>query len=269
RSCLKQVKTLRKEARAREGKVVREVLRSRDVVLATCVGAATYSLREEEFDLVVIDEAAQALEAACWIPILKGKRLVLAGDHKQLAPTVKSRKAEAGLPPPPTSETPPPPPQHSPPRSSEAATAAAVAAAVATDGLGLTMFDRVLRDLGEGVCRMLDVQYRMNQDICDWASTEMYGGLLRAHPSVAERELPDLPHAAAAAATAFQETDMWAAVMLLIDTTGCDMPEEEAGGGSRRNEREAEVAVRHVEGLLEAGIRESEVAIISPYNGQV
>ncbi|CAM9337385.1 unnamed protein product [Pylaiella littoralis] len=54
-----EVKVLRKEARAREGKVVREVLRSRDVVLATCVGAATYSLREEEFDLVVIDEAAQ------------------------------------------------------------------------------------------------------------------------------------------------------------------------------------------------------------------
>ncbi|CAM9164154.1 unnamed protein product, partial [Scytosiphon promiscuus] len=255
RGAKQEIKTLRKEARAREGKVVREVLRSRDVVLATCVGAATYSLREEEFDVVVIDEAAQALEAACWIPILKGRRLVLAGDHKQLAPTVKSRKAAAGLPPPPP-----------PPRSSDPAAAAAAAATI--DGLGLTMFDRVLRDLGEGVCRMLDVQYRMNQDICDWASTEMYGGLLRAHPSVAERELPDLPHAAAAAA-AIQDMDMWAAVMLLIDTTGCDMPEEEAGGGSRRNEREAEVAVRHVKGLLEAGILESEVAIISPYNGQV
>lgn len=55
----RKVKALRKEARAREGKVVQDVLRSRDVVLATCVGAATYSLREEEFDLVVIDEAAQ------------------------------------------------------------------------------------------------------------------------------------------------------------------------------------------------------------------
>ena len=54
-----QVKALRKEVRARESKVVREVLRSRDVVLATCVGAATYSLKDEEFDLVVIDEAAQ------------------------------------------------------------------------------------------------------------------------------------------------------------------------------------------------------------------
>lgn len=53
------MKALRKEARARESKVVREVLRSRDVVLATCVGAAAYSLKDEEFDLIVIDEAAQ------------------------------------------------------------------------------------------------------------------------------------------------------------------------------------------------------------------
>ena len=67
----------------------------------------------------------------------------------------------------------------------------------------------------------------------------MYGGLLRAHPSVASRVLSGLPHASEA-------QDMAAAVMLLVDTTGCDMPEEEAGGGSRRNEREAEVAVRHV-----------------------
>jgi ATP-dependent RNA/DNA helicase IGHMBP2 len=52
-------------------------------------------LREEEFDMAVIDEAAQALEASCWIPILKAGRLVLAGDHKQLAPTIKSHKAAA------------------------------------------------------------------------------------------------------------------------------------------------------------------------------
>lgn len=70
-------------------------------------------------------------------------------------------------------------------------------------------------------------------------SKKMYGGLLQADPSVAERTLPDLPHASKA-------NDMASSVMLLLDTSGCDMHEEEAGGGSRRNEREAEVAVRHV-----------------------
>ncbi|CAN0475040.1 unnamed protein product, partial [Laminaria digitata] len=172
-----EVKALRKEARARESKVVREVLRSRDVVLATCVGAATYSLKDEEFDLIVIDEAAQALEAACWIPILKGRRLVLAGDHKQLAPTVKSRKAEAGLQAPrpsSRSESPSLPAGGGSGSSGGGGGGGGVSGGGGDgDGLGLTMFDRVLRDLGHDVCRMLDVQYRMNGDICDWASKEV------------------------------------------------------------------------------------------------
>lgn len=122
----------------------------------------------------------QALEAACWIPILKGRRLVLAGDHKQLAPTVKSRKAEAGclLP----SEAVSVPPPQAPPLSPGArggngkdggGGGVGTGGGGGGDGLGLTMFDRVLRDLGHGVCRMLNVQYRMNRDICDWASGEV------------------------------------------------------------------------------------------------
>lgn len=223
------------------------------------------------YSLWIIAALRQALEAACWIPILKGRRLVLAGDHKQLAPTVKSRAAEVG-------------------RTAQPSTAAADGRGV-SGGLGLTLFDRVVQEHGAAVCRMLEVQYRMNQDICDWASREvsvavltrrgvilfctlhrplpemrmrfgingffepdvtaailpsscsapckMYDGLLRPHSSVANRMISGLPRASEA-------KDMAAAVMLLIDTTGCDMPEEEAGGGSRRNEREAEVTIKHV-----------------------
>lgn len=93
----------------------------------------------------------KALEAACWIPILKGSRLVLAGDHKQLAPTVKSQDAEAGL-------------LDGDRRDSHGSNGG--------DGLGFTMFDRILRDHGPQVCRMLEVQYRMNENICGWASKE-------------------------------------------------------------------------------------------------
>lgn len=82
------MRALCKEASQRERAVVADVLRRANVVLATCVGAGSRLLREAEFDLVVIDEAAQGLEAACWIPILKmreaGGRCVLAGGWTML-----------------------------------------------------------------------------------------------------------------------------------------------------------------------------------------
>ena len=74
-----------KEARKRERTVVRDILKRANVVFSTCVGAASRLLEGQSFDLVVIDEAAQGLEAACWIPILKmkaeyGAKCVLAGE---------------------------------------------------------------------------------------------------------------------------------------------------------------------------------------------
>lgn len=103
-----EVKELRKEYRKREGGVVKEVLGRAQVVLATCHGAGSRILERDTFDVVIIDEAAQAVEPSCWIPILKGKKLILvrrfslpamlrssqlfrqAGDHLQLPPTIKS-----------------------------------------------------------------------------------------------------------------------------------------------------------------------------------
>jgi superfamily I DNA and/or RNA helicase len=141
RVAYQEMKVLRKEIRTREEKVVSELLQSAQVVLATCVGADNRLLRNEAFDLVVIDEAAQALEAACWIPVLKAKKVVLAGDHCQLPPTVKSNMPKV------------------------------------QKGLSQTMFERVMdlyRDSsGSGVgsvSRMLKVQYRMHKSIADWAS---------------------------------------------------------------------------------------------------
>ncbi|KAI0050286.1 P-loop containing nucleoside triphosphate hydrolase protein [Auriscalpium vulgare] len=85
-----EVRALRKEYRQREGGVVRSVLSESQVVLATCHSAGGRQLRNEKFDVVIIDEATQALEAVCWIPILKANKLILAGDPKQLPPTILS-----------------------------------------------------------------------------------------------------------------------------------------------------------------------------------
>ncbi|KFQ95864.1 DNA-binding protein SMUBP-2, partial [Nipponia nippon] len=157
---LSEIKALRKELKEREETAMAAALTHASVVLATNTGASSDGplklLPENHFDLVVIDECAQALEASCWIPLLKAPKCILAGDHKQLPPTIISHKAAA-------------------------------------KGLSLSLMERLIETYGEKIVKMLTVQYRMHQAIMQWASWEMYSGRLTAHPSVAQHLLKDLP----------------------------------------------------------------------------
>lgn len=235
----RDLKANRKEIRQREQTVVRELVKQSDVVFATNVGAASKLLKDVTFDLVVIDEAAQALEASCWIPILKAKRCVLAGDHLQLPPTIKSKSA-------------------------------------ASDGLEVTLFDRVTRlESTQSIVKMLRIQYRMHAHISDWSSRAMYNSELESFEGVARRKLHELPH------VNIQEDDeLLNATLLLIDTAGCGLDEDqdedsdEKGKNSllklsKSNEGEARVVAKHVRALLQTGLKQEEVAIITPYNKQV
>ena len=233
-----EIRALRKEIRTREQKVVESLLRNAQVILATCVGAGnTKLLADLQFDLVVIDEAAQALEAACWIPALKGKKLVLAGDHCQLPPTIKSNSRSV------------------------------------QEGLGNTMFERVMHLYGDDertgpgrVSRMLQVQYRMHQKIADWASHALYGGALQTHQSVKDRTLAQLN---GVQSLEDDDDDVLSSPLVLIDTAGCDMHESTNAAGSRFNTAEAELVQQHVGKLLDAGVPQNQIAVITPYNGQV
>ncbi|XP_059255343.1 DNA-binding protein SMUBP-2 isoform X1 [Mustela nigripes] len=159
-----EIKLLRKELKEREEAAMLESLRSAAVVLATNTGASSDGplklLPDGHFDVVVIDECAQALEASCWIPLLKARKCVLAGDHKQLPPTTISHKA-------------------------------------ALAGLSRSLMERLADELGAQVVRTLTVQYRMHQAIMRWASDALYSGRLTAHPAVAGHLLRDLPGVAA------------------------------------------------------------------------
>uniref|UniRef100_A0A8I3RT88 DNA-binding protein SMUBP-2 n=1 Tax=Canis lupus familiaris TaxID=9615 RepID=A0A8I3RT88_CANLF len=159
-----EVKLLRKELKEREEAAMLESLTSAAVVLATNTGASSDGplklLPDTHFDVVVIDECAQALEASCWIPLLKARKCILAGDHKQLPPTTVSHKA-------------------------------------ALAGLSLSLMERLAEEHGARVVRTLTVQYRMHQAIMQWASEALYHGQLTAHPSVAGHLLRDLPGVAA------------------------------------------------------------------------
>ncbi|KAG6612050.1 DNA-binding protein SMUBP-2 [Phytophthora cinnamomi] len=233
----REMKANRKEIREREQRVVGDIVQHSNVVFATNVGAASKLLKNVTFDLVIIDEAAQALEASCWIPILKAKRCVLAGDHLQLPPTIKSKTAAA-------------------------------------KGLEVTLFDRITSfSTTQSIVKMLNTQYRMHEDISEWSSQAMYKGELKSFKGVAKRKLHELPHVKIT-----KDDELLDATLLLLDTAGCEL-EEDANDEddrsqsilqlSKSNEGEARVVARHVRALLESGLKEDEVAVITPYNKQV
>ncbi|GMH45218.1 hypothetical protein BSKO_13175 [Bryopsis sp. KO-2023] len=226
RQIRQELKVLAKEERQRQQKAVEEVLGNAQVVCATLSGVLGRHAKGLSFDVVVIDEAAQALEVSSWGALLRGKKAVLAGDHLQLPPTVMSDEA-------------------------------------AKKGLGITLFERMQGLHGDSVGVMLTEQYRMNACIMQWASDEMYGGKLTAHPSVADHSLSEL---ADVEVSKLEEVP----VLMLIDTAGCDC-EEEIGedGVSRANPGEAEAVMHHVNSLLSAGVKPKDIGIITPYNAQV
>uniref|UniRef100_A0A9J7ZI83 DNA-binding protein SMUBP-2 n=1 Tax=Cyprinus carpio carpio TaxID=630221 RepID=A0A9J7ZI83_CYPCA len=154
-----EIKELRRELRTREELAITQILKRADVILATNTGASDDGplkhLPTDHFDLVVIDECAQALESSCWIALLKARKCILAGDYKQLPPTIKSQSA-------------------------------------ASKGLSVSLMERLIKKYGDSVVRMLTTQYRMNSAIMQWASEQMYEGKLIAHPSVEKHLLRDL-----------------------------------------------------------------------------
>lgn len=289
------LRRLGKEERQRQEAAVAEVIKGAQVVCCTLTGVVHRQLESELFDVSVVDEAGQALEAATWGALLRGRRAVLAGDHLQLPPTVVSEEA-------------------------------------ARQGLSRTLFERLQRLL-PSCSAMLTVQYRMNASIMDWASQELYQGKLTAHESVAQHTLEQVaqlpstssskapttssakgPKGAAASkkkstTLASSTTSSWAAaagaagdsnssagagckccaagglklmtpeeaaaagplpVLQLVDTAGCGFEEaQEAEGSSYANPGEAKAVMAHVQLLLRRGIPAHAIGIITPYNAQV
>ncbi|KAI9252807.1 P-loop containing nucleoside triphosphate hydrolase protein [Phascolomyces articulosus] len=235
------LKDLRKDYRARERKVLDEVMMGAEVLISTLNGCGSKSMLKHEFDVVIIDEATQALEAECWIALLKGKKAILAGDHLQLPPTVKTpislnKKKPKGM-------------------------------STDTD-LSTTLFDRLLSMYkSKNIKRMLVVQYRMHQKIMEFSSKELYGNQLVADASVAEHLLADMPDV-----TASENTEVPVVMMDTSDTgVGHEIVDDARDNGeqSRANELEVELAVNHIQQLLDDGLLQEHIGVITPYAFQV
>jgi superfamily I DNA and/or RNA helicase len=145
-----EAKALRKEALELERYAEQRILNEAQAITSTLVGASDVRIRDRRFATVVIDEAAQALEPACWIPVLKGDKLVLAGDPLQLPPTVKSQKAAKG-------------------------------------GLETSLLEKFIDR--HQTSHLLEEQYRMNKLIMGFSNEWFYEGRLKAHASVASGAL--------------------------------------------------------------------------------
>jgi superfamily I DNA and/or RNA helicase len=144
------------DARKMEALTVERVLDSAAVLCATTTGLDEELIGSRRFDLLVIDEACQSTEPGCWIPLQLADRIVLAGDHCQLPPTVLSPEA-------------------------------------ARLGFGVSLLERLVQCWGKSLTRRLDVQYRMHQQIMDFSSREFYDSSLVADDSVVAHRLCDLP----------------------------------------------------------------------------
>jgi ATP-dependent RNA/DNA helicase IGHMBP2 len=146
----KEVKDLRRNADACEQYIVRSIQENTQVFACTLTGANHQIMERMVFGTVFIDEAAQALEPACWIPIMKAHKVIFAGDHQQLPPTIKSFEA-------------------------------------AKEGLSQTLFEKSIKR--KNVDRMLKRQYRMNDVIMNFSNRRFYNGELEADETVKDHRL--------------------------------------------------------------------------------
>lgn len=222
RRLLKQeAKALKEDADMLEFYIISDLLNNTDAICCTLVGSSHPTLRGKKFKTAFIDEAGQALEPACWIPLLRSERVIFAGDHQQLPPTIKSIEA-------------------------------------AREGLANTLFEKGISKQPH-CASMLEVQYRMNENIMEFPSSWFYEGKLVAHDSVKHGLLR--PH--------FSPVEF-------IDTAGCGYQEKQDPETlSRSNEEEARLLIQQVKKLAEeigtSQWQEENItmAIITPYRAQV
>ncbi len=236
-----QVRELEAWANTLEARLVEQILTSAQAITCTLVGAANPLLERYKFRTCVMDEAAQALEPAAWIPILKCSRVVLAGDPFQLPPTVKSQEA-------------------------------------ARQGLSITLIERCLELIPRQV-HLLNVQYRMHQAIMDFSNQYFYGGALQAHESVRQRLLNRDFGLLNAEISDSEVSTLHSEAIVFIDTAGTGFEEKvnrRTGKDSSRyqskyNPDEALLVREHLLQLLPNFSPDTwpSIGILSPYREQV
>ncbi len=212
-----------------EEKAVDEAIEEADVVCTTNSSSASEAMDGREFDLCVIDEATQATEPSCLIPTVKADKLVMAGDHKQLPPTILSERAKR-------------------------------------EGLSETMFERLIALLGEEIKTLLDTQYRMHEKIMRFSDDEFYQGQIKADESVRTHTLEGIIEERPGGK--LDEILEPKEPIVLVDTNGEMRERSRAGSPSKENPGEAVLASELVKGFQDMGVESEDIGVITPYADQ-
>lgn len=217
-----------------EERAIRRLLDDVDVVCSTNTGAGSELLSGIQFDWVCVDEATQATEPSTLIPATKGRKLVMAGDHRQLQPTVLSEEA-------------------------------------AERGLSESLFERLAEEYGSRVRSLLTVQYRMHDDIMTFSNEQFYDGSMVSSPEVVDHTLDDLPsYHPESVQSALRRWLNPRPPVQWIDTTPLSGSEEtHEGSHSSFNRMEVDVVTALVDVFGFTGLRSSNLAVIAPYKAHV
>jgi predicted DNA helicase len=214
-----------------EEKIAQKILKEAQVVLCTNSSAALEFLRDIEFDSAVIDEATQATIPSVLIPICKAKKFILAGDHKQLPPTVLSEKAKM---------------------------------------LSETLFEKLIQRYPEKSV-LLNIQYRMNEILMEFPNKEFYEGRLKTDESVKNITLKNFKIKIPKFGNFWDKVLDPKNVICFLDTSKSERKFEiiKAESTSKSNPLEVEIVKSILEKMFKAGIKKEWVGVITPYDDQL
>ena len=240
-----ELKDKREDIKGSYQNTVFDIYRKANIILSTCISSGENYLsmaisKENPFDYIIIDECAQGTEGLCWVPILQGKKAILAGDHLQLPPTIKSKNAEYVL--------------------------------------SYTLFDRMISTYGDKVTRLLNTQYRMNEKIMKFSSQELYEDKLIADDTVKNHTLKDLiseryknDKNILEEINSYDDFGIFDKPLVLLNTSGLEFFEtKDPETLSSFNVGETDLCKRMVDYLKDKLKAENkDIGIITPYSAQV
>ncbi|WP_027339459.1 IGHMBP2 family helicase [Halonatronum saccharophilum] len=228
-----EIDSLFKDIDRLEEEAVNSLIDRADVVCTTNSTAGSEVLAKKQFDTLLVDEATQATEPSVLIPLVKANKFILAGDHKQLPPTILNREAQE-------------------------------------KGLSLSLFERLLKVHGVKIKAILNTQYRMNKDIMDFVSEEFYKGQLLVNKEIEDISLNDFDLSLSSGRSPAEEAIKIEESVIYFDTVGMrSLEESKDGSKSYSNRIEAQLTLEVAVHSLSSGIDQKSLGIITPYKDQV